>query len=68
MKRRAVAVLVAALVVGVWCKHHARPRPRTAFQRGVALGLFASDPEWDYGGMVDEIAALGASVVDDSGP
>jgi hypothetical protein len=31
--------------------------------RGVALGLFASDPAWDYGPMVDEIRARGATDV-----
>jgi hypothetical protein len=33
------------------------------FVRGVALGLFASDPEWDYGPLVDEIRARGATDV-----
>ncbi|MFN3199286.1 MAG: glycoside hydrolase family 113 [Bradymonadia bacterium] len=31
--------------------------------RGVALGLFATDPEFDYGDLVDEIAARGATEV-----
>ncbi|MDP2316396.1 MAG: hypothetical protein Q8P41_26095 [Pseudomonadota bacterium] len=31
--------------------------------RGFSLGLFASDPTWDYGGMLAEIAARGASDV-----
>lgn len=35
----------------------------TATQKGVALGLFASDPAWDYGPLVDEIAATGATDV-----
>ena len=33
------------------------------FVRGVALGLFATDPEWDYGPMVEEIRARGATDV-----
>ena len=34
-----------------------------AFVRGVALGLFATDPSWDYGPLVDEIAERGATDV-----
>lgn len=34
-----------------------------ARQRGVALGLFAEDVSFDYGPLLDEIAALGASHV-----
>ena len=34
-----------------------------AFTRGVALGLFATDPEWDYAPMVREIRARGATDV-----
>jgi hypothetical protein len=32
-------------------------------QRGVALGLYSEDPDWDYGEFFDEIAAAGASHV-----
>lgn len=34
-----------------------------ASPQGVALGLFASDPEWDYGSLLDEIVALGTHSV-----
>lgn len=34
---------------------------RDAVQRGVALGLFATDPDYDYGPLVREIAELGAT-------
>jgi len=33
------------------------------FVRGVALGLFATDPDWDYGPLVDEIRGRGATDV-----
>lgn len=33
------------------------------FVRGVALGLFATDPDWNYGPMVDEMAGRGATDV-----
>ena len=39
------------------------PAPTGEAQDGVALGLFASDGLYDYGDMVDEIAALGAGSV-----
>ena len=34
--------------------------PAAAQTVGMGLGMFASDPDWDYGGLVDEIAELGA--------
>jgi hypothetical protein len=40
----------------------ASTRP-SAFVRGVGLGLFASDPNWDYGPMVEEIRSRGATDV-----
>jgi hypothetical protein len=36
---------------------------RPAVERGVALGLFASEPNWDYGPLLDEVVALGATDV-----
>ena len=64
------AVLVALISAGVlggalgaargtW--HATTPVDDEAFVRGVALGLFATDPEWDYGPLVDEIRARGAT-------
>lgn len=35
----------------------------TSFQRGVGLGLFATDADYDYGHMLDEIVAHGATDV-----
>ncbi len=35
----------------------------TSFQRGVGLGLFATDAEYDYGHLLDEIVAHGATDV-----
>ena len=68
MKRAALlALLASATLIGVAL---AAPRTGSApttqdgdFVRGVALGLFASDPEWDYGPLVDEIRARGATDV-----
>lgn len=68
-------MLLLVLVLAV-ALHPRGGRPRRApdrFQRGVALGLFASDPRWDYGSMIDEIAELGATDVEidvmwDQGP
>lgn len=67
--------LAAALMLGsalLWGVALAAPRltapPMPAvddasFVRGVALGLFATDSEWDYGPLVDEIAERGATDV-----
>jgi hypothetical protein len=40
-----------------------RAMPPSARQRGIALGLFAEDVSFDYGPLLAEIAALGASHV-----
>ncbi len=34
-----------------------------SYVRGVALGLFATDPDWDYGPLIEEIRARGATDV-----
>jgi hypothetical protein len=39
------------------------PHRDESFVRGVALGLFATDPAWDYGALVDEIRARRATDV-----
>lgn len=38
--------------------------PPSRWQRGVALGLFSEDAGWSYGGLLGEIAALGADHVE----
>lgn len=58
MRRRLVLALVMALFS---CS--GPPRPKDAAIRGVALGLFASEPGYDYGGLLREIADLGATDV-----
>ena len=69
MRRWVAGALVVGLVaVGVGRVNGADEATRNAGTtsgevRGVALGLFASDPEWDYGPMVDEIEARGATDV-----
>ena len=75
MRRVAIglALLLVLAVVALRARRRAPASAPGRVQRGVALGLFASDPEWDYGGMLDEIAALGATdveldVVWDQGP
>jgi hypothetical protein len=68
MRRVLLAGLAAMLLLGgaVGARDAAGPAPLPegrAFVRGVALGLFASDPEWDYGPLIDEIAGRGATDV-----
>jgi hypothetical protein len=55
------AALLGAVVVAA--SPDARPPAPTARIRGASLGLFASDPGYDYGTMVRELAARGASDV-----
>lgn len=52
-----VAALLGLLAVLTAPAEAAAPSP------GVGLGLFASSPEWDYGPLIDEIAALGVDGV-----
>ncbi len=39
------------------------PKTRTPFMRGVGLGLFATDPDYDYRPLLDEVVAHGATDV-----
>ena len=69
MRLAALVTLASALVIGVALAAPRGAGPLTppvsaeTFVRGVALGLFATDPEWDYGPLVDEIRARGATDV-----
>ncbi|MCU1283237.1 MAG: hypothetical protein JWM53_6783 [bacterium] len=60
----ALSIAVAAALAAWVVRPHAVRARASNLQRGVGLGLFASDPEWDYGGMIDEIATLGATDVE----
>lgn len=61
----AVLALVSAQLVCARPLASARVDPTrvTSFQRGVGLGLFASDADYDYGHLLDEIVAHGATDV-----
>ena len=65
----ALLMLAPALMLSgvIGASRVSRPAPLEAddatFVRGVALGLFATDPEWDYGPLVDEIRARRATDV-----
>jgi len=69
MRAAALVMLVSTVVLGgalgaargTW--HETPPAVERTFVRGVALGLFATDPEWNYGPLVDEIRARGATDV-----
>ena len=69
MRLAVLVILVSALALGVALAAPRTLEPGTppseggAFVRGVALGLFASDPSWDYGPLVDEIRARSATDV-----
>ena len=66
MKRKvpiALALMVALPLAGAMHGSQQGSPPPGPFVRGVALGLFASDPDWDYGPLVREIRARGATDV-----
>ena len=56
--RPLLAIVIAAGLLVAWMP---RDRPASTQVRGVGLGLFASDPAYDYGTLVDEIASRGAT-------
>lgn len=56
MKGRLASGVAAALLAA--CSPS--PPPAGAVEDGVSLGLFATDPLYDYGVLVDEVAELGA--------
>jgi hypothetical protein len=60
MIRSLICTLLIVLSAG-GCRD--RSRPADAVVRGIALGLFASDPEYDYGPLLAEIAEEGATDV-----
>src|SRR5438309_1600046 len=62
-RRSPVPWLLLCLVAA--CSRQPAPAPsRTSDAvRGIALGLFASDPEYDYGPLLGEIVAHGATDV-----
>ncbi len=59
---RALPPLRVAALVGLLAAL-AAPSVLSQTVAGVGLGLFASDPDWDYGGLITEIAELGATDV-----
>ena len=69
MRAAVLVMLVSAAALGgalgaahgTW--HAPPPVDDDSFVRGVALGLFATDPEWEYGPLVEEIRARGATDV-----
>ena len=69
MRAATLAALALALLLGVAigaARGTSRSRQSVddrAYVRGVALGLFATDPAWDYGPLIEEIRDRGASDV-----
>ena len=69
MRPTAIAVIAFALLLGGALDSSRGPSTREretgdeAFVRGVALGLFATDPNWDYGPLVAELRDRGATDV-----
>lgn len=64
MIRNLIGTLLISLCVGLCvggCRERARPADGSV--RGIALGLFASEPHYDYGVLLAEIAAEGATDV-----
>lgn len=60
MIRSLIGALLVLLSVGA-CRE--RGRPADGSVRGIALGLFATDPQYDYGVLLSEIADEGATDV-----
>ncbi len=69
MRAAALAALALALLLGSAIGAARRTSTSrqsiddSSYVRGVALGLFATDPSWDYGPLIEEIRARGATDV-----
>ncbi len=69
MRAAALAALAFALLLGSAIGAARRTSTSrqsiddSSYVRGVALGLFATDPSWDYGPLIEEIRARGATDV-----
>ena len=69
MRSAAIALMAAALLLGgaldsaQGISARERAAGDEAFVRGVALGLFATEPDWDYGPLVTELRDRGATDV-----
>ena len=60
---RAAQAVAKKAQKGVWGKPAFEVPPDPPVYRGVGLGLYAQDPEFDYTGFLDEIRDVGASHV-----
>jgi hypothetical protein len=64
MIRRLIALLAFfGLPFALWLVHHMHRRTLVPQPRGMVLGLYAGDPEYDYHAELDQIAASGATCV-----
>ncbi|HYC76024.1 MAG TPA: thermonuclease family protein, partial [Planctomycetota bacterium] len=60
---RAAQVRAQERKAGVWARPAGAAAPETGYYHGVALGMYAQDPEHDYGGFIREMKEFGASHV-----
>lgn len=58
-----VAMLVAMVSAALWWSQREPPPAPSTVVRGVSLGLFASDPGYDYGDLLAELRQRGATDV-----
>ncbi|MDE3033299.1 MAG: hypothetical protein KGI56_06510, partial [Acidobacteriota bacterium] len=64
MIRRFIALLAPlGLPLALWFVHRMHRRTLVPQPRGMVLGLYAGDPEYDYHAELDRIAASGATCV-----
>ena len=64
MIRRFIALLaLLGLPLALWFTHRMHRRTLVPQPRGMVLGLYAGDPEYDYHAELDRIAASGATCV-----
>ncbi len=64
MIRRLIALLaLLGLPFALWLVHRMHQRMLVPQPRGMVLGLYAGDPEYDYRAELDQIAASGATCV-----
>jgi hypothetical protein len=63
IRRVLIFLSILALPATLWLVHRRQRRALVPQPRGIVLGLYAGEPDYDYGEELDRIAATGATCV-----
>ena len=63
IRRILISLAILTLPITLWLIHRKQRRALVPQPRGIVLGLYAGEPDYDYGEELDRIAATGATCV-----